>query len=135
MIRLTNIILIITSVFLGFGFIAKNRDWPGGSVGLFLGSICSVFGILLYLIARYKKKEAVKTITYSVYFYFFTMCIGVSFFKKTHNYLSAFMVVEHNLKQSNDKIKESIFALSTSLEVLEFSKSTTALNILIEQHK
>jgi hypothetical protein len=74
MIRLSTILLIVTSVFLGFGFIARNREWLEGSISLFVGSICSVLGILLYLIARYKKKESVNTVTYSV-FSIFSRCV------------------------------------------------------------
>ena len=113
--KLSNVLLIISSVLIFTGILFRTMHWPGGSVSLLLGSNASLFGMLFYFIARYRNKGNVKVATYSVYFYFFVMVIGTGYYSAINaskDLLNTFHYINIKLEKSN----ESLFKLILSEE-------------------
>ncbi len=136
MIKLTNALLIITSVFLGFGFVAKQVHLPGGSISLVVGSLFSLFGFLFYLVSRFRDKESVKPLKYAVVFYLFTMSIGTAFLIERNPFvLESYLVLDRQLTSDLIQAKQIIATKKLSEELVKLNKQTVGLVALIESYK
>lgn len=135
--KVATTLIIISTVFLGFGFIGKNQHLPGASIAFILGSTLSIFAMILYFIARYQNKNDVKIATYSVYFYFFTMCLGTSFMVNngSKDLLNAFLIIEQNISLSNTQILNNLKNIKKTNDTQELSQITEELYTFIEDQK
>lgn len=133
----TNILLIITCVFTGYGFIGKSLHLPGSSVGLILGYFLAAIGFLMYLILRFQNKEKAKTSTYIIYFYLFTMTIGSNFMvgNTSKDLLNAFVLIEQGINQNNEQIIKNSELLLKSEKAAEINHLTLKTFELINKYK
>ena len=124
--KTANVLLIITNVLVFFGVIFKSMHWPGATVGLVFGITLSVFGMLFYFIARFRKKSEVKITTYYVYFFFFVMTHGAFTFAigPNRNQLHGLTMLEYSSKEINNQMAKNAKLLNTNnnLDIVEYSK-------------
>ena len=137
--KVANVLLIITNILVFFGVIFKSMHWPGATVGLVFGITLSVFGMLFYFIARFRKKSEVKITTYYVYFFFFVMTHGVFTFAigNTRDVLNAFAMLDQGTNSINNQMAENakLFNVSANVDVVEYSKLVHELCDLIDEDK
>lgn len=135
--KVATTLIIISTVFLGFGFVGKNQHLPGASIAFILGSTLSIFAMIFYFIARYQNKNDVKIATYSVYFYFFTMCLGTSFMVNngSKDLLNAFVMIEHGIMDGNAQIQKNIQSINHPILSKELNAKTQEIIKFINEQK